>query len=68
MTVKISVFRDLMPCGWYVEDVSEKSTVNSLKLEASSDVVGLVQQSNALRDQTAVSIPRVTHYIVLSTY
>jgi hypothetical protein len=33
-TVKISVFRDLVPCGWYVEDVSEKSAVNSLKLEA----------------------------------
>jgi len=49
MTVKISVFRDLMPCGWYVEYVSEKSAVNSLKLEASSDVVDLVRQPNALR-------------------
>jgi len=38
-----------MPCGWYVEDVSEISTVNSLKLDASRDVVDLVEQSNALR-------------------
>jgi hypothetical protein len=48
-TVKISVFRDLMPCGWHGEYVSEKFTVNSMMLEASSDVVELVGQSNALR-------------------